>query len=112
MDGVSLTHGAAGSRQHIWSFVAAVQESGPTFVTCHACFCTNTNVNWPHQVPSFEGTITFALLEILGLISVSQLFILTTLCGIERGVVLLIPDVISTTLHGSAQLYHNPLQTT
>ena len=30
IDGVSLTHGAAGSRQHIWSFVAALYEDDET----------------------------------------------------------------------------------
>ena len=53
IDGVSLTHGAAGSRQHIWSFAAALHEN--SYNRAVACSCTNTNINWPYQVPSFIG---------------------------------------------------------
>ena len=48
VDGVSLTHGAPGSRQHIWTFVA----SGTSSV--NSCPCTST-APWPYQVPSFIG---------------------------------------------------------
>ena len=56
VDGVSLTHGGPGSRQHIWTFVGAAYESGtdPDFI----CPCTSTS-NWPHQVPSFIGNSYF-----------------------------------------------------
>ena len=57
IDGVSLTHGAAGSRQHIWSFAAAVQESAPNLLA--VCPCINSNIYWPHQVPSFIGNNYF-----------------------------------------------------
>ena len=40
------------------------------------------------------------------------LYILLILCGMERGVVLLMPAVSSTTLHGSAQHCHNLPPTT
>ena len=52
---MSLTHGAAGSRQHIWSFVAAVVENSTDFNSNLAlvCSCTNADFNWPYQVPSF-----------------------------------------------------------
>ena len=53
LSGVSLTHGPAGSRQHIWSFVGAFYEQGPDYITSWNCPCTNTNISWPHQVPSF-----------------------------------------------------------
>ena len=49
IDGVSLTHGAAGSRQHIWSFVAALYETSPDYEPIHNCNCTNTNESWPYQ---------------------------------------------------------------
>ena len=55
MDGVSLTHGAAGSRQHIWSFVAALKE----VTAYYSCRCTNINENWPHTEPSFVGSNYF-----------------------------------------------------
>ena len=39
VDGVSLTHGGEGSRQHIWSFAAAQSEYA---YYRHICFCTDT----------------------------------------------------------------------
>ena len=61
IDGVSLTHGAAGSRQHIWSFASTVYEfNDPGFFrTDSVCPCTNTNFNWPHTLPSFIGNSYF-----------------------------------------------------
>jgi dynein heavy chain len=56
MDGVSLTHGSPGSRQHIWSFVVAHSESATTVAICS---CTNTNLNWPFMIPSFVGNNYF-----------------------------------------------------
>ena len=46
VDGVSLTHGAPGSRQHIWTFIA-----GPGRDIRNLCPCTS----WPDQIPSFIG---------------------------------------------------------
>ena len=54
--GVSLTHGAAGSRQHIWTFAAAQSDSA---ANNQVCPCTNTNSNWPYQIPSFIGSNYF-----------------------------------------------------
>ena len=56
VDGVSLTHGAPGSRQHIWTFVAALYETGTS--SSSICPCTST-APWPHQVPSFIGNNYF-----------------------------------------------------
>ena len=53
LSGVSLTHGPAETRQHIWSFVGAWYEQDPNYLTYVNCPCTNTNVSWPHQVPPF-----------------------------------------------------------
>ena len=53
LSGVSLTHGPAETRQHIWSFVVASYEQDPHYSTYVNCPCTNTAVSWPHQVPSF-----------------------------------------------------------
>ena len=55
IDGVSLTHGAAGSRQHIWTFAAALYETDPNYYLTRVCPCTNTNFNWPYQIPLFIG---------------------------------------------------------
>ncbi len=58
MDGVSLTHGAAGSRQHIWSFAVALNELQPPNLLW-ACSCSDTTIAWPYQVPSFVGNNHF-----------------------------------------------------
>ena len=54
VDGLSLTHGPVGSRQHMWTFVAALQEDDP--ISCDPIFncpCTNTRHSWPYQLPPF-----------------------------------------------------------
>ena len=56
VDGVSLTHGSAGSRQHIWSFASAIGEEG-LFDTWWLCACSNSD-NWPHST-SFVGNDYF-----------------------------------------------------
>ena len=54
VDGVSLTHGAEGARQHIWTFVAALSEIGNELRgPVHRCPCTD--INWPFEVPEFVG---------------------------------------------------------
>ena len=61
VDGVSLTHGAAGSRQHIWTFAAAHYENTSLNhnLLQSVCPCTNTNYSWPYQIPSFVGNNYF-----------------------------------------------------
>ena len=59
VDGVSFTHGAAGSRQHIWTFAAAHYETDPNYNPQFNCACTNIDVNWTFQVPSFVGNNYF-----------------------------------------------------
>ena len=60
LDGVSLTHGPAGSRQHIWSFAAALYETDPIYVTDYVCECTNTDVSGPYnEAPPFVGNDYF-----------------------------------------------------
>ena len=53
LSGVSLTHGPAETRKHIWSFVGALYEQDPNYYINWNCPCTNTAVSWPYQVPSF-----------------------------------------------------------
>ncbi len=43
LDGLSLTHGPAGSRQHIWSFVAASHFNDDNFDRPRSCACNNVN---------------------------------------------------------------------
>ena len=49
VDGVSLTHGSAGSRQHIWTFAAGSSEVTTLFPN-YSCPCDNAP---PSVVPSF-----------------------------------------------------------
>ena len=53
VDGFSLTHGPVGSRQHIWTFAAALYDDDPGYDAIVNCLCTNTHHSWPHQLPSF-----------------------------------------------------------
>ena len=50
IDGVSLTHGNNGSRQHIWSFVSA---GGEVISSHYICACSSSNP-WPYST-SFVG---------------------------------------------------------
>ena len=53
VDGLSLTHGPIGSRQHIWSFATALYKDDPRYNPVWNCPCTNTRHSWPYQLPSF-----------------------------------------------------------
>ena len=53
VDGVSVTHGPAGSRQHIWTFAASLYDDNPSYSSASNCPCSNTRYNWPYQLPSF-----------------------------------------------------------
>ena len=53
VEGVSVTHGPAGSRQHIWTFASALHDNDPSYNPALNCPCTNTRYNWPYQLPSF-----------------------------------------------------------
>ena len=62
IEGISLTNGAAGSRRHIWSFVSADRETDVAdynLIRMYNCPCTNINVSWPYQIPSFIGNNYF-----------------------------------------------------
>ena len=58
VDGLSLTHGAAGSRQHIWTFAAALNAGDTAHNGGRMCDCTNSYPR-PHQDPSFVGSNYF-----------------------------------------------------
>ena len=58
IDGVSLTHGTAGSRQHIWTFAAsAIDKPDPSVPIAILCECIDPN--WPFEVPNFVGSNYF-----------------------------------------------------
>jgi hypothetical protein len=52
VDGVSLTHGGAGSRQHIWTFAAGLTEVNTGTRGSSMCPCDAHNYN---RVPAFVG---------------------------------------------------------
>ena len=55
VDGVSLTHGPAGRRTHIWTFAAAYADVDGDSYTPYYCGCSNTNKNWTHATPGDVG---------------------------------------------------------
>ena len=55
VDGISLTHGAEGSRQHIWTFASAHYQTDSRYEPSFNCPCTNTGSSWPYEVPEFVG---------------------------------------------------------
>ena len=57
VDGVSLTHGPAGSRQHMWTFAAAIYAEND--LTRNTCACLNSQYSWPQQLPPFVGNNYF-----------------------------------------------------
>ena len=56
VDGASLTHGAAGQRQHIWTFASAVSEANTGYSDNHYCPCASTR---PLSSPPFVGNDYF-----------------------------------------------------
>ena len=52
VDGVSLTHGGAGSRQHIWTFAARLSEVIIDYFSPSICPCDTHNYD---RVPAFIG---------------------------------------------------------
>ncbi len=55
---VSVTHGPAGNRTHIWSFVGAVSESSHP-PSCFTCPCINNASTWPYQIPLLLRVICY-----------------------------------------------------
>ena len=54
LDGVSVTHGLAGSRQHIWSFAAGLNKVEDRIANCP---CVVPNINNSQVIPTFvEGS--------------------------------------------------------
>ena len=60
VDGLSLTHGAPGSRQHIWTFASGLfagnRSSGSEWLRRFQCPCNNGNT---YRSPSFVGNDYF-----------------------------------------------------
>ena len=56
VDGLSLTHGAAGSRQHIWTFASGLFVGSGSFYSIFKCPCDNNNT---YPSPSFVANDYF-----------------------------------------------------
>ena len=104
LDGVSITHGSAGSRQHVWSFASTVGNILEPRNPQWSCSCSSSN-NWPYAT-SFVGNDYFCDTGN----HASEYFDGTFLddCGMVLGVVPPAPAAHSTTLHGSARPSSSP----
>ena len=58
VDGVSLTHGSPGARQHIWTFAAGYVENNPSRFPTWSCPCVD-RATALSLVPSFVGNDYF-----------------------------------------------------
>ena len=58
VDGVSLTHGSPGARQHIWTFAAGAVENNPSTYPLYSCPCAD-RAQALALVPSFVGNDYF-----------------------------------------------------
>ena len=58
VDGVSLTHGSPGSRQHIWTFAAGIVENNPSSYPRYSCPCAD-RATALSLVPLFVGNDYF-----------------------------------------------------
>ena len=58
VDGVSLTHGLPGRRQHIWTFAAGIVENNPSSYPSLSCPCADRATTLSF-VPSFVGNDYF-----------------------------------------------------
>ncbi len=55
VDGVSLTHGNPGSRQHIWTFAAALSETIHFGHQAFVCRCNSLDLSWRYNEPAYVG---------------------------------------------------------
>ena len=53
VDGISLTHGPSGSRQHIWSFASGLDQANHHISNTSYCPCSVEG--WSFQLPTFVG---------------------------------------------------------
>ena len=58
VDGISLTHGSPGARQHIWTFVAGLTENDTLTYPLNSCPCADRTTELS-LVPSFVGNDYF-----------------------------------------------------
>ena len=65
MDGVSLTHGPPGSRQHIWTVAAGIVENNPSSYPQWSCPCAD-HAQTLSLIPSFVGNDYFCESSVQG----------------------------------------------
>ena len=58
VDGISLTHGSPGSRQHIWTFAGGIVENNPSRYPRWSCPCAD-HATALSLIPSFVGNDYF-----------------------------------------------------
>ena len=95
IEGVSLTHGGPGRRQHIWTFAAGLTEVPGRYIRA-SCPCdtyVNTSLLLLEMITSVRVVFTFN--GVLPLLSFPM-----TLCGMARTAQLAAHVVSSTILHG------------
>ncbi len=97
LDGISLTHGSL--RQHIWTFVSALDEVTPYRDNICPCFNISSRPS-----PSFQERIISVIREVQ--IVMDPYSTATTLCGMEMVVGVITCVVPLTILHGSTRGYH------
>ena len=106
LDGVSITHGSAGSRQHVWSFASAFGDNHATSrPQSWFCSCSGSN-DWPYST-SFVGN-DYSVIPVITHQYIPMALSLMTHCGMVLGVVPPAPAAHSTTLHGSARPSPSP----
>ena len=104
VEGVSLTHGGVGRRQHIWTFAAGVSEVSNDLPN-HSCPCDTGNYD---RVPAFVGNFFFVRVAFTqpGMFSLFSFPMMSS--GMVRTVLPTAHAVSSTTLHGLQRIC--PLQ--
>jgi len=60
LNGLSVTYNnGEGNRNHAWSFVVPQSKGDIPYRPYKNCDCTNSNFNWPFQLPTFVGNRFF-----------------------------------------------------
>ncbi len=94
VDGLSVTHGPPGSREHVWTFAVGVSENPST--STYKCPC-----NGGPDAPPFIGNDYFCESGSTDPLLSGITFIPTTPCGMDRGAPQATTAARSATLHGS-----------
>ena len=106
MDGVSLTHGPPGSRQHIWTFAAARYEQDTQPRPAWNCRCINpARIGLTRNQPLLAMPISVTLVMRVQIILEIVRYIAKICSGTEKVAVLRVLAVTSIIPHGLEPLY-------